>query len=100
MDFFESLLDVLVLAIPAAFVFLQIFLCFRVRRLWLRLLPSILFFILALALFVLTWLTNGWDALGYLLLALGALLLLLSVGLGWATWGLVLFLKKLKAMRS
>ncbi len=68
---------------------LQCFLCFRVKRRWLRLLPVSLLTCAALSFGALAFVFDGWDSIGFLFLALWALCLLVPCGLSWGTWWLI-----------
>ena len=72
----------------------QLLLCFKVKSLFLRLVPvgllgSVFVWFLLLSLCV-----PGWDGLGYTVLAIYAGFMLAACGLGWAARGLYLWYKK------
>lgn len=73
---------------------LQLLLCFKVRRLWVRLLPVGIFLALGLIFVCLAAGAAGWDGLGYAIFAAYAGMLTLVSGLGWGVWGLVKLIKK------
>ena len=68
---------------------LQVFLCLKVKKLWIRLIPTAILFVSTVVFTVLLFLSEGWDALGYLLLALFAALFLGASVLGWLTYAIV-----------
>lgn len=72
----------------------QLALCTYVKRLWVRLLPVELFSSAAVVLGIITFTADGWDALGFLLLAIFALACAVSCGLAWAVWGIFKLIKK------
>ena len=90
--------------IPAEFMFalglaivfsVQLFISLRVGNVFVRLLPSILLFISTAALLVHTYTTDGgWDAVGYLLLALLSGALLASCLLALIVGGIVRLIRK------
>lgn len=74
--------DLFLLLLSVAIFALQLLLCLRVKRRWLRLLPAA-FLAVAVAVFLLLLLfTDGWDQIGFLILALWTALLLIPCALG------------------
>ena len=67
----------------------QLLLCFKVKRIVLRLLPSIVLFAATAIFFAFIYIADGWDSLGYLFLALFTGFLLLVCGLAWLVWAIV-----------
>ena len=67
---FDGILDYLFIFGAAALLIAQCVLFFKTRRLWLRLIPSLLILLTTATLFVLTLVFDGWDAVGFLLLTL------------------------------
>ena len=67
---FEIKTELFLLILAVVTLALQLFLCFKVRSLALRLLPATLFAVATVVFFVLVFVTDGWDSLGFLLLAL------------------------------
>lgn len=67
----------------------QLWLCFRVKRLFWRLLPVIVLAGLTAALLALAALSADWESLGYALLAALTGLMLGLSGAGWSIWWLV-----------
>ena len=86
---FEIKTEVFLLILAVLTLALQLFLCFKVRSLALRLLPAILFAVATVVFFTLVFLTDGWDSLGFLLLALCSAMLLAMCGIGWGIWGIL-----------
>ena len=62
---------------------IQLFLCFKLENTFIKLVPTLLFLIATIAFFILTLLSQSWDALGYLLLAIFAGALLASSLVAW-----------------
>lgn len=81
-EIFVGILSVFALA-------LQLLLCFKVKKRLLRLIPVILFAAATAVFFLLTFLSEGWDSIGFLLLAVFAAALLLTSGIGWGIWALI-----------
>lgn len=73
---------------------LQLLLCIKVRRLWVRLLPVGIFLALGLIFVCLAAGAVGWDGLGYAIFAAYAGMLTLVSGLGWGVWGLMKLIRK------
>ena len=85
-EVFAAITAVIVLSV-------QLVLCFKVRKLCVRLIPVCLSAIAAAVCLALTFLSEGWDALGYLLLTMFSAGLLLVCGIGWLVWAII---KKLR----
>ncbi len=78
----------LILAIAAALLPIQLLLCFKARRLIVRLLPVLLLLLATVILAVMLFTADGWDAFGYLILIYISGGMLAVCGLGWGIWGL------------
>lgn len=75
----------------------QLLLCFKAKRIWLRLLPVIVCGALTvLFLFMAFAVLSDWDGIGYLILAIYTTFMLTPCGLGWGIWALWHYLKKNK----
>ena len=79
---------------------IQLLLCFKVKNLLLRLLPSILFAITTISFFAMIFSSQDWDAIGYAILAMLAGILLFVSGVAWGFWGIVVLVKKMKRRRN
>ena len=90
---------VIIVAIVAVLP-IQLLLCFKIKNLLLRLLPSILFTIVTISFFAMIFSTQDWDSIGYAILAMLAGLLLLMSGVAWGLWGIVVCVRKYKRRRS
>ena len=86
------------IAICSVFVVLpiQLLLCFRVKPVFLRLLPSILLTATTILLFTMMATSRDWDAIGYAVLGVFSGVLLIFSGIGWGIWGLVALIRKKK----
>lgn len=73
----------------------QSFLCFKVKNLFIRLLPVILLSALILVYFVMSIITaGGWDPFYFTTLAVLTGLMLLPCGIVWGVWGVRRIYKK------
>ncbi len=72
----------------------QTLLCFKIKSVIIRLLPLISLLILAVFFFVRSFTANGWDGLGYLLLAFYAAILFGACALCWAIFGIARYVRK------
>ena len=72
----------------------QLFLCFKVKKLILRLLPVTALFVLASAFIISSFTASGWDAIGYILLALFTGFMIIACGIGWGIWAIYRVIKK------
>ena len=84
------------IAISSVFVVLpiQLLLCFKVKPVFLRLLPSILLTGTTILLFAMMATSRDWDAIGYAVLGVFSGVLLIFSGIGWGIWGLVALIRK------
>lgn len=88
-------LTVTVIAVCAVIVLpLQLFLCFKVKNQLLRLLPVLLLLIAGVVMMALASSAEGWDGLGYLILALYCAFMLLACGIAWIVWTFVHYIKR------
>ena len=90
---FKIKTELFLLIVAVLLFLLQLFLCFKVKSLKLRLLPTLILGAMIAIFVVLIFLTDGWDSLGFLVLAIWTALLLVPCGIGWLVWAII---KKLK----
>ncbi len=91
----DANLTVIVIAVCAVIVLpLQLLLCFKVKSQLLRLLPVLLLLIAGVVFMALASSSEGWDGLGYLILALYCAFMLLACGIAWVIWTLIHYIKK------
>jgi len=83
------LLFILIIIFPC-----QLALCFKVRKLGIRLLPAIIIFILTVSSFIAMATSTGWDVLLYLIFSVYLSIALLVCGIAWATWAIVRKIRK------
>ena len=79
---------------------IQLLLCFKVKKLSLRLLPSMLFALVTIFFFTMIFSSQDWDAIGYAILAMLAGILLFMSGVAWGIWGIVVCVRKIKKRRE
>ena len=84
----------------AAILPIQLLLCFKVKNLLLRLIPSMLFAIVTISFFAMIFSSQDWDSIGYAILAMLAGILLLMTGVAWGLWGIVGCVRKNKKKKE
>ena len=90
---------VIIVAIVAVLP-IQLLLCFKVKNLLLKLLPSILFAVVTISFFTMIFSSQDWDSIGYAILAMLAGILLLMSGVAWGIWGIVVCVRKNKKKKE
>lgn len=78
-----------VLIISALILLLQLLLCFRANKLFLKLIPAVLLVISTIIFSVLSACIGGWDGIGLLFFAFFSIGLLFVSGIGWGIWAIV-----------
>ena len=78
----------LIVAFPVILL-IQLLLCFKVKRVALRLIPTILLPLISVAFLVMTLTTSGWDFLGYLFFMLYTAFAWVIDGVAWGIWAMV-----------
>jgi hypothetical protein len=73
---------------------IQLLLCFKVRSRLIRLLPVMLLSVPVVIFAVLSYVVIGWDAIGYLFLAIFAGVMLAACGIGWGIWAIATLMKR------
>ena len=68
---------------------LQLLLCFKAKKIFIKLLPIALLIVSTIVFYVCSASINGWDGLGYLFFALLSFGLLFVCGIGWGIWAIV-----------
>ena len=76
---------------------IQLLLCFKVKPVFFRLLPSILLTGTTILLFAMMAASRDWDAIGYAVLGVFSGVLLIFSGIGWGIWAIVRCIKKKKS---
>ena len=84
--------------IAAIFAFAgQLLLCFKVSSLLVRLLPVIFSLLCAVGFGVMLIMSDGWDAVGYLVLVMFSGGITLVCGIGWGIWAIVKVVRSKRA---
>lgn len=86
---FDIRTDVFVLLLSVLWVLLQALLCLKVKKKHVRLLPVYLALALTVVFAALGIIFDGWDALGFLFLAICSAILLSDSGIGWGIYAIV-----------
>ena len=94
--FFDIRTDVFTLIVAVVFVLVQVFLCFKAKNIIVRLIPDFLSLAAIIVFAVLAFVFEGWDRLGYLLLAIFAAILLAVCGLSCGIWAITKLIRKKK----
>lgn len=89
-SYFEIDFPTIVVFISAiATLILQLLLCFKAKKIFIKLLPIALLIVLSIVFCICSASINGWDGLGYLFFALLSFGLILVCGIGWAIWAII-----------
>lgn len=88
-------LTIIALIVSVAVILpVQLLLCFKIRKIVIRLLPVMVLSVLTAVLSLLAAITSGWDSLGYVFLAVFAGIMLLVCGGAWGIWAIAKRMKK------
>ena len=79
---------IVVIVSVMATLILQLLLCFKAKKIFIKLLPIALLIVLTIVFTLCSATINGWDGLGYLFFALLSFGLILVCGLGWGAWAI------------
>lgn len=80
---------VVILASAIIALIVQLLLCFKVKQIFIKLLPVALFIVSTIAFYICAVYVNGWDGLGYLFFAFLSFGLIFICGIGWGIWAIV-----------
>ena len=72
-----------------ASLILQLLLCFKAKKIFIKLLPIALLIVSTIVFSICSASINGWDGLGYLFFALLSFGLLFVCGIGWGIWATI-----------
>ena len=86
---FDIRTDVFVLLLSIILVLLQVFLCLKVKKKTIRLIPVYLTLVLAIVFTSLGLIYDGWDGFRFFFLAICSAALLFGSGIGWGIWAIV-----------
>ena len=89
---------VLLIAAAAVLIILpaQLTLCFKAKRLFIKLIPTVLLAIATFALYVMAITAKDWSGFGYIILAVAAGVLLVFSGIAWSIWAIIKLIKRTK----
>ena len=79
---------VVVFVSAIATLILQFLLCFKVKKIFMKLLPMALLVVSTIVFSICSASVNGWDGLGYLFFALLSFGLLFVCGIVWGVWAI------------
>lgn len=89
-SYFEIDFPIIVVFISAiATLILQLLLCFKAKKIFIKLLPIALLIVSTIVFSICSASINGWDGLGYLFFALLSFGLIFVCGIGWAIWAII-----------
>lgn len=80
---------IVVIVSVMATLILQLLLCFKAKKIFIKLIPIALLIVLTIVFYLCSATINGWDGLGYLFFALLSFGLILVCGLGWGAWAII-----------
>ena len=80
---------IVVIVSVMATLILQLLLCFKAKKIFIKLIPIALLMVSSIVLYICSVTINGWDGLGYLFFALLSFSLILVCGLGWGAWAII-----------
>ena len=67
---------------------LQLLLCFKAKKIFIKLLPIALLIVSTIVFYVCSATINGWDKFGYLFFALLSFGLIIVCGVAWGVWAI------------
>ena len=89
-SYFEIDIPTIVVFVSAiATLILQLLLCFKAKKIFIKLLPIALLIVSTIVFSICSASTNGWDGFGYLFFALLSFGLIFVCGIGWGIWAII-----------
>ena len=89
-SYFEIDIPTIVVFISAiATLILQLLLCFKAKKIFIKLLPIALLIVSTIVFSICGASINGWDGFGYLFFALLSFGLIFVCGIGWGIWAII-----------
>ena len=79
---------------------IQLLLCFRAKKRYIKLLPVIVLTLAVTVLYVMAITARDWSGFAYIILAAFAGVLLIFSGLAWGIWAIVKLVKKNSVARN
>ena len=80
---------IVVLVSAIATLILQLLLCFKAKKIFIKLLPILLLIVSTIVFSICSASINGWDGFGYLFFALLSFGLIFVCGIGWGIWAII-----------
>lgn len=74
----------------------QLLLCFKVKKLVVKLIPAVLLLIALAVFMILLLIASGWDSLGYVVFVILSGIFMIPCAAGWVIWAICYFVKKRK----
>lgn len=92
--------EVIVFTLAAVLFVVQLALCFHLKSKLPRLIPALVLLLLTVAFLILVFASEGWDSLGYLLLAVVTASFMGVCGLAWAIFGITIWIRRGRGRRE
>ena len=89
---------VLLIAVAAVLIILptQLALCFKAKRLFIKLIPTVLLAVATFVLYIMAITAKDWSGFVYIILAVAAGVLLIFSGIAWGIWAITKLIKRTK----
>lgn len=95
-----ELTEVIIYASILIMIPLQLLLCFKVKKLWVRLIPTVTLITAIILFMCMSTIAGGWDNIGYVILAIFAGILLAACALAWLIWFVWYLISKKKIHKN
>ena len=86
--------ELLLIAIGVGIFIVQLLFCLKAERAFFKLLPVLLCLLVGIVFLICTFAVEGWNAVGFLILALYSGIALLVCGAGWIVFGVTRIFKR------
>ena len=81
--------EVVVLILSIIAMLLQLLCCFKAKRTFIRLIPTVIVLLAAIIFTGIAFLSDGWDAFAFMMLAIWCGAAALFCGIAWVIWTVV-----------
>ena len=88
--------EIILAALFVLFFCTQLFLCLKMKNVFVRLIPTFLTFAVTAVLFAMIYISNGWDRVGYLLLTIYSAILFLCCIAAWIIYAIIKLIQRFK----
>ncbi len=68
---------------------LQLWLCFKVKKIWIKILPVALLSVSTIGFYICCQAVGGWDGMVYFYFSFLSFILIFVCGIGWGVWAIV-----------